>query len=131
MPPWLKALSPILSAISAFILGIAAQRFDYKKAAMNAELQEDKNKADNVHKTNDEWERLYNTQLRVNELLRKDYEGIKKQISDLQEQLGLLKMQVTSFGEKEQGYLLRIEQLESENDDLREENEALKEKLKG
>src|SRR5699024_12121090 len=98
---------------------------------MNAELQEDKNKADNVHKTNDEWERLYNTQLRVNELLRKDYEGIKKQISDLQEQLGLLKMQVTSFGEKEQGYLLRIEQLESENDDLREENEALKEKLKG
>jgi len=131
MPQWLTMLSPILSAISAFVLGIAAQRFDYKKEAMKAELEEDKNKTDNVHKTNDEWERLYNTQLRANELLRKDYEGIKKQISDLQEQLGLLKMQVTSFGEKEQGYLLRIEQLESENDDLREENEALKEKLKG
>lgn len=128
---WTSVLAAFISSALTGIVAFASARYDFKNKQRNAILDEDKNETDSIVKANEEWEKLYNIQLAANDLLRKDYDEIKKQISEMQDQIGDLKLQVSTFGEKEKGYLLRIEQLENENDDLREENEMLKEKLKG
>ena len=81
------------------------------------------------------WEKLYNAQLQENKELKIEYAETRKEVFNLQEEFSKLKLKMDSlehtFAEKEEGYLLQIEKLETKCDELEEENEMLKIQLKG
>lgn len=127
-------ITGVVGSICTLLLGIISKRFDFRGEQNKAALEESKTAPDIVHKTNDEWERLYQTQIKANERLQDSYDALKrdmdKRMEEMQQQVNRLNSQIaklnSGFEEKERGYQLQIEALENENDELREENETMK-----
>ncbi|HLQ40538.1 MAG TPA: hypothetical protein VK118_06200, partial [Tetragenococcus sp.] len=123
----------IISSFATLVLGIVATRYDFRAKQREAKIEEKKSEPDSVHKTNDEWERLYKTQKEANDDLKTDYANVKKELDLLKKQVDSLTDKIgklnTGFTEKEKGYLMQIELLQDENDNLREANQILQEQL--
>ncbi|MDN6664971.1 MAG: hypothetical protein L0L14_10710 [Tetragenococcus koreensis] len=130
-----SVITAIGGAISTLILGWLSTKVDWKKEKKKAEMQESDNAVSHIQKSNDEWQELYHDQRKTNVQLQKDYNELREQMFGLQTQVSKMNEKIeelkNGFSEKEKNYLLQITALQEENDDLREANECLKEKLKG
>lgn len=125
-----SVITAIGGALSTLILGWLSTKVDWKKEKKKAEIQESDNAVSHIQKSNDEWQELYHDQRDANVQLQKDYNELRAQMFSLQKEIGRVNEKIEElkkgFSEKEQGYLIQIEKLETENDELREENENMK-----
>lgn len=136
----------IITVLGNYIAKKIDVRNELNKARENSRIEEDKNDLDRMSKVNDDYYRLYETQMKANEILKEDNrifkEEMTKKMGDLQGQIDSLtkKLNIVTqeSKEKEEGYIITIdklkeenEELKEENDNLKEENETLKESLKG
>ena len=132
---WLDSWLPVLTGVIGVIGTTIANRFDFRGIVRKGELENKKAEIENKDDVYAGWEKLYNAQLQENKELKIEYAETRKEVFNLQEEFSKLKLKMDSlehsFAEKEQGYLLQIEKLETKCDELEEENEMLKLQLKG
>lgn len=125
-----SVITAIGGAVSTLILGWLSTKVDWKKEKKKAEMQESDNAVSHIQKSNDEWQELYHDQRKTNVQLQKDYNELRERMFELQKEIGRTNEKIEEikkgFVEKEKGYLVQIEALENENDELREENETMK-----
>ncbi|MDN6731050.1 MAG: hypothetical protein L0L39_02595 [Atopostipes suicloacalis] len=130
-----SVITAIGGAITTLVLGWLSTKVDWKKEKKKAEMQESENAVAHIQKSNDEWQELYHDQREANVKLQKDYNELRNEMFKLQRQVSKMNEKIeelkNGFSEKEKNYLLQISALQEENEDLREANEILKEKLKG
>lgn len=130
-------ITGVVGSLATITVAVVAKLFDFKKAQRKAQMEEDKNdnniQLEKMKATNDEWERIYHDQVAANRELKKDYSQLREEMYSLQSQVSKLNQRIadltTGFTDKEKNYLLQIEALQEENDDLVEANAELKERL--
>lgn len=130
-----SVITAIGGVLSTIILGWLSTKVDWKKEKRKAEANEKENDIAHIQKSNDEWQKLYHDQYDANVQLQQNYNELRGEMFELQRQVGKMNEKIDSlkrdFSEKEKNYQLQIEKLQLENDDLREENVALKLQLEG
>lgn len=119
-------ITSLIPAVITFLGIWLSHKYDFKGIVRKAEIE---NKDDIYHS----WKELSDTQKADNEELRKSIAELKLQMKELQSEFDQFRKDSAA---KETGYQLRIEQLETENEELQEtvetltaENTALKERL--
>lgn len=132
---WLDSWLPVLTGVIGVVGTTIANRFDFRGIVRKGELENKKAEIENKDDVYAGWKTLYDAQLKENITLKEEYEKTRQQVFGLQTEFNKLKIKLDTiehtFAEKEQGYLLQIEKLETKCDELEEENEMLKIQLKG
>ncbi|MGM0282630.1 MULTISPECIES: hypothetical protein [unclassified Enterococcus] len=132
---WLDSWLPVLTGVIGIIGTTIANRIDFRSVVRKGELENKKAEIENKDDVYAGWKTLYDAQLKENITLKEEYEKTRLQVFTLQDEFNKLKIKLDTiehtFAEKEQGYLLQIEKLETKCDELEEENEMLKIQLKG
>lgn len=116
----------IIAGLSAFFVAYVGKGIDFKGLIKKTEIENQ----DEIYSS---WKQMYETKSADHKELKEEYDALRKNVFQLQESFGLLKLEMhelkSSMEEREQGYLIQIEKLESRVEELEEENAILKESL--
>lgn len=115
-------ITSLIPTIVTLLIAWINHKYDFKGIVKKAEIE---SKDDIYHS----WKEFSETQKADNDELRKNVSDLQEQMKTLQAEFDLFRKETAT---KEEGYQLRIEQLETENeelkdtiDDLQGENETL------